>query len=81
MGPPKSLGGPPSSEAGARSGGGTAGGVTGSRSQPTHGPASIVANSVLSDKRVTRGPGGAAPPSTSRVPRAQVEQEGLLEVP
>ena len=60
---------------GARSVGGVAGGVTGSRLQPVHGPASDAASNVASDKRIVAG-GLVA----RRRPRPDIEHERLLEL-
>lgn len=60
---------------GARSAGGVAGGVTGSRLHPLQGPASDAASRVTSDTRIF-GRGLIA----RRWPRPHVEHEWLLEL-
>ena len=60
---------------GARSVGGVAGGVTGSRLQPVQGPATDAASNVTSDNRIPPGDLVAR-----RRPRSDFEHERLLEL-
>jgi hypothetical protein len=81
--PPEPVCGRSTELTGARSDGGEAGGVTGSRSQPIHGPPSSMTTNIPSDQRVISIPSSGAQPSSEAI-RAPclppVEDERLLEL-